>query len=102
MTETGHGHAEPVWIGTWSDFVVQLRLRDRVLAWRAPAGLAPPAAAALPHYLASDVAWPALTDSLPWRSDPHLAQCIAAFPGLRLLRQPFGETLLGFLCSATK
>jgi len=46
--------------------------------------------------------WQALTDSLPWRSDPHLAQCITAFPELRLLRQPFGETLLGFLCSATK
>src|SRR6185436_16349569 len=44
----------------------------------------------------------ALADLLPWRTDAHLAQCIAAFPGLRILRQPFGETLLGFLCSATK
>ena len=44
----------------------------------------------------------ALADTLPWRSDAHLARCIAAFPDLRILRQPFGETLLGFLCSATK
>jgi N-glycosylase/DNA lyase len=27
---------------------------------------------------------------------------MTAFPGLRILRQPFGETLLGFVCSATK
>ena len=54
------------------------------------------------RYLAFDLDWPVLTDALPWRSDPHLAQCIAAFPGLRILRQPFGDTLLGFLCSATK
>lgn len=41
-------------------------------------------------------------DALPWRSDFHLARCLTDFPGLRILRQPFGETLLGFLCSATK
>ncbi len=70
--------------------------------WRAPSALHSSTASALPRYLALDADWAALTDSLPWRSDPHLAQCIAAFPGLRLLRQPFGETLLGFLCSATK
>jgi N-glycosylase/DNA lyase len=52
--------------------------------------------------LGVDRDWAALTDSLPWRSDAHLAQCIAVYPGLRILRQPFGETLLGFLCSATK
>jgi N-glycosylase/DNA lyase len=43
-----------------------------------------------------------MVDALPWRSDPHLAQCLNAFPELRILRQPFGEALLGFLCSATK
>lgn len=45
---------------------------------------------------------PADADDLPWRSDPHLAAAMAAFPGLHILRQPFGETLLGFVCSATK
>jgi N-glycosylase/DNA lyase len=87
------------WIGTWSSHLLQLRLRDRVVEWRSPTRATEPA---LRRYLGLDTDWDALTDSLPWRSDPHLAQCIAAFPGLRILRQPFGETLLGFLCSATK
>ena len=91
-----------VWTGIWSDHVTQLRLHDGALEWRAPGVRQPAAAAALPRYLALDADWTSLTDSLPWRSDPHLARCIAGFPGLRLLRQPFGETLLGFLCSATK
>jgi N-glycosylase/DNA lyase len=95
-------HTEGLWSGIWSGHIAQLRLVDRRLEWRAPLAVEPDTAAALPRYLALDVDWTALTDSLPWRSDPHLARCITAFPGLRLLRQPFGETLLGFLCSATK
>lgn len=91
-----------LWTGTWAGCVAQLRLHDGSLEWRAPAPLGATVAAALPRYLGLDRDWAALTDSLPWRSDAHLAQCLAAFPGLRILRQPFGETLLGFLCSATK
>lgn len=96
--------AEPriIWTGTWSDHVAQLRLHHDALEWRAPKPLAKTVAAALPRYLGDDTDWTALADSLPWRSDAHLAECIRAFPGLRILRQPFGETLLGFLCSATK
>jgi N-glycosylase/DNA lyase len=90
------------WTGTWSNCVVQLRLHDGSVEWRAPAPLHAAVAIALPRYLGLDRDWAALTDSLPWRSDAHLAQCLAALPGLRILRQPFGETLLGFLCSATK
>lgn len=56
----------------------------------------------LQSYLGSDTDWKALTDSLPWRSDPHLKACIDSFPHLRLLQQAFPETLLAFLCSATK
>ncbi len=102
------GEGEPgevssdIWTGTWSGHVAQLRLAGDTLEWRAPAARRAATAASLARYLALDTDWTALTDSLPWRSDAHLAQCIAAFPGLRLLRQPFGETLLGFLCSATK
>ncbi len=88
-----------VWSGIWQDNVVQLRLHADSLEWR---GLPGASESALTRYLGLDTDWAALTDSLPWRSDPHLAQCIAAYPGLRILRQPFGETLLGFLCSATK
>jgi N-glycosylase/DNA lyase len=91
-----------IWTGAWSDFHAQLRLNNGRLQWRTPESIQPQVASALPHYLGLNTDWLAHTDSLPWRSDPHLARCIAAFPGLRLLRQPFGETLLGFLCSATK
>lgn len=95
-------HADGIWTGAWAGCIAQLRLLDGTLQWRAPKPLAKTVATALPRYLALDRDWTGLTDSLPWRSDAHLAQCVAAFPGLRILRQPFGETLLGFLCSATK
>lgn len=95
-------HANGTWTGLWGGCVVELELRDDALHWRAPGPLEAIVATALPRYLGCDRDWAALTDSLPWRSDAHLAQCIAVYPGLRILRQPFGETLLGFLCSATK
>lgn len=91
-----------VWTGLWNGGVTQLRSQSEHLHWRAPTALESSVAVALPRYLGLDRDWDGLTDSLPWRSDAHLATCIAAYPGLRILRQPFGETLLGFLCSATK
>ncbi|MBI2515636.1 MAG: DNA-binding protein [Opitutae bacterium] len=94
--------APDVWTGTWSDNVAQLRRTNDLLEWRAPAAISKRVASALPAYLGLDVDWTARADSLPWRSDAHLATCLREFSGLRLLRQPFGETLLGFLCSATK
>jgi N-glycosylase/DNA lyase len=94
--------APEVWTGIWSECVVQLCLRDGRLLWRAPLDGRARAAGELSRYLGDDTDWSARTDSLPWRSDPHLTECLRAFRGLRLLRQPFGETLLGFLCSATK
>ena len=91
------------WLGQWNDNVAGLRSGPgSALEWRAPAALAPAAARALPHYLGVGDGHARALDQLPWRSDPHLERCLAAFPGLRLLRQPFGETLLAFLCSATK
>ncbi len=91
-----------IWTGVWGDSLAQLRLNNGNLEWRAPESMQKQVASSLPIYLGLNADWPALTDSLPWRSDPHLARCLAAFPGLRILRQPFGGTLLGFLCSATK
>ncbi len=98
--------------GGWSAHHVRLRLtaggaalplRSETasgLEFTTPAHVDPVAtAAALQAYLAGP---PADEDALPWRSDPHLAACMRACPGLRILRQPFGETLLGFVCSATK
>jgi N-glycosylase/DNA lyase len=92
-----------IWLGLWGKTVLRLRLSaDGVPAWSAPTAQAPDTAPALATYFDTGRALDSLTDSLPWRSDAHLARCLEAFPGLRILRQPLGETLLGFLCSATK
>lgn len=91
------------WTGAWADLVVEVeRSADGRLRWRALNRSAADAAPHVARYFALATPWAALTDALPWRSDAHLACTVTAFPGLRLLRQPFGETLLGFLCSATK
>jgi N-glycosylase/DNA lyase len=91
-----------VWLGVWSHHIARVRLNPAGdLEWSAPKELAASVRTALPRYLFGHDTVTAL-DALPWRSDPHLARCVAAFPGLTILRQPFGETLLGFLCSATK
>lgn len=92
------------WLGLWADQVARLRLSPAgELEWSAPSSSssAGRAAAELRAYLFGHNS-PAQVDALPWRSDPHLACCLAAFPGLAILRQPLGETLLGFLCSSTK
>jgi len=92
-----------VWQGVWSDCVARLRLTPAGgLHWSAPQALVDAVASRLSAYLAVPADWPALVDALPWRSDAHLARCLQEFRGLRLLRQPLGETLLCFLCSATK
>lgn len=91
------------WEGTWSDCVARLQLSvTGNLEWSAPKSIHRQVAAALPAYLTGDHDFCALADTLPWRSDAHLARCLAAYPGLTIPRQPFGETLLCFLCSATK
>ena len=93
---------DDTWLGIWSDHVVRLRLTPAgALEWSAPAVRSAHTGPALNVYLFGHDTATAL-DALPWRSDPHLARGLAAFPGLTILRQPFGETLLGFLCSATK
>ncbi|MBL9189326.1 MAG: DNA-binding protein [Opitutaceae bacterium] len=98
-----HRQPDGAWLGVWGDCVAQVRSgAGHRIEWRAPDPIAARAAAALPRYLGLDRDFAALTDALPWRSDAHLAQCLGAFRGLRILRQPFGETILGFLCSATK
>ena len=92
-----------VWLGVWAGCVARVRLdANERLEWSAPESLTPRVATALPDYFATARDFAALADTLPWRSDAHLATCLAEFRGLRLLRQPFGETLLCFLCSATK
>ncbi len=96
------GDSNGIWTGQWSDCLAQVRLGETTVEWRAPFAISKRVADSLPLYLGGDTDWKAQADALPWRSDAHLTRCMEAFPGLRLLRQPFGETLLGFLCSATK
>ncbi len=92
-----------LWQGVWGSCVARLKpVEQGGLAWSAPQNLAETVGRELPGYLAAAVNFARLADSLPWRSDAHLARCLEAFRGLRLLRQPLGETLLGFLCSSTK
>lgn len=92
-----------VWLGQWEDCVCRLRLaKGEQLEWSAPVALRQKTGAAVRDYLSLDRDIGHLRDVLPWRSDSHLARCMGAFPALRILRQPFGETLLTFLCSATK
>lgn len=88
------------WRGVWSRHVVDIQLQGNVPLWRA---LTPTTHLSdLLAYLGNDEAWDQCFDQLPWRSDPVLAQAMETFPGLRILRQPLGETLLGFLCSSNK
>jgi len=100
-------HRQPAdtWIGQWSHHAVALRLDDGGrLHWRELTAAEPEqtATALLAYLNLADDHSAAALDALPWRSDPHLRAAMAAFPGLRILRQPLGETLLAFLCSATK
>ncbi len=91
------------WLGVWSGCIVRIRLApDGTLEWSAPSALVARAGGGLPGYFGTGRDHPNAIDSLPWRSDAHLEKCLAEFRGLRVLKQPFGETLLGFLCSATK
>ena len=95
--------AEGVWQGVWAGCVARLKpAGSDGLLWSAPQELAGIVADGLPAYFGTTLCFDRLVDGLPWRSDEHLARCLKAFPGLRLLRQPLEETLLCFLCSATK
>ncbi|HWA10359.1 MAG TPA: DNA glycosylase [Opitutaceae bacterium] len=97
-----HRQAGGAWLGLWGGGAAEVRFHRDEVQWRAPAPLAPQVKKTIGPYFAVDRDPFALADGLPWRSDAHLARCLEKFPGLRLLRQPFAETLLGFLCSATK
>jgi N-glycosylase/DNA lyase len=95
--------SDGVWQGVWAGCVARLKpAAPEGLLWSAPQELGGMVANELPSYFGAGLRFGHLVDDLPWRSDPHLARCLKAFPGLRLLRQPLEETLLCFLCSSTK
>jgi len=88
-------------LGVWARNCVELRLHSDRVEWRSPTQ-APVSKEELERYLGLDGLHDQACDALPWRSDPVLATAMQRFLGLRLLRQPFGETLFGFLLSAVK
>ncbi len=89
--------------GRWGSNVVRLRYSNGAIEYSLPLDSEPiDSLKNLRSYFACSTDFSALTDSLPWRSDPILATAIENFTGLRILRQPFAETLLCFLCSSTK
>ena len=90
--------------GIWSRYHIRLKPAsgDR-LSYSLPTSAdATGVLSALGAYFALPTDFEMMTDHLPWRSDPVLAAAIKNFPGLRILRQPVGETLFCFLCSSTK
>ncbi|MDQ8181785.1 DNA glycosylase [Pelagicoccus sp. SDUM812005] len=94
--------AESCWQGIWGQHAARIRFYDTTtLHVSTPRGNKS-TPAALATYLRADFDWEAAVDSLPWRSDPHLHKALLAYPGLRILKQPFPEAVLCFLCSATK
>lgn len=91
------------WLGIWKNTVCRLRLNAvNEVEWSCLEEQQQLYPQILNTYLANDQNWKQISDSLPWRSDPILQQCMSTLPGLRILKQPFEETLLNFLCSSTK
>lgn len=90
------------WQGVFGEHAVQLRLAaNHNLEFRAATDPTRAEAALLP-YLGMAAELDTQLARLPVYSDAVLATAIAACPGLILLRQPFGETLLSFILSSTK
>jgi N-glycosylase/DNA lyase len=52
------------------------------------------------NYLHLEMDWESIHRSI--REDPHVAEAVRAFPGLRLVRDPWWECLVNFLCSPLK
>lgn len=89
--------------GRWGRYVVRLRYAANQLQYAVSEGVDTEGTQrALQSYFAGTTDFGALTDALPWRSDPVLATAVEHFRGLRILHQPFAETLFCFLCSSTK
>ena len=90
-----------IWQGVFRDIVVQANLQpDNQLKYRLPVGCDEHEAVRI--YFGCERNWDLLTDQLPWRSDHELKASIDAFPNLRILKQPLGETLFSFICSTAK
>lgn len=96
-----HPQNMDTWQGVFGNVILQIQQQTNTqIHFRQPIGQ--DAEATIFKYLGGEQDWDTIIDSLPWRSDVYLRECIENFGGLRILRQPFGETLFGFLCSTAK
>jgi N-glycosylase/DNA lyase len=87
------------WLGCWEEHVARLRLaRSGELEMQR---LTDTSREAVLDYLGVD-RLATLTSQLPCNADPVLAGLRDRWGGLSLLRQPPGETVLGFICSSNK
>jgi N-glycosylase/DNA lyase len=89
------------WIGVFDRVVAGVRDAGAGLEGRVR-GPGDAGFAALRAYLDADGAQARLAADLPWRSDEVLAAAMRLHPGLRILRQPPRDALIGFLCSSNK
>ena len=92
------------WRGVCGRWLLDLRLAGEQLEYRVIVGpdTESRAAEALRGLFAVETDFAGRVDRLPWRSDPVLARGVLAFPGLRILRQPWEVALLSFLLSPLK
>ncbi len=90
-----------VWQGVFGATVAAVRVGAAGLEGRVR-GPVDVGLAALRAYLDAEGAQARLAADLPWRSDPVLAAALRLHPGLRILRQPPRDALIGFLCSSNK
>jgi N-glycosylase/DNA lyase len=94
---------EDFYEGRWHKNSVRLKFKNEQIEFAIPLGSDSEITQQnLASYFACDVDFAQVADALPWRNDPVLNTAIQHFSGLRILRQPFAETLFCFLCSSTK
>ena len=89
--------ADGAWVGVLGADVVRLRPAENGVLVESSSSSTEETAGALRDYLRLDDDVPAIQHTLS--ADPQVADAIAAYPGLRLLRQDPWETLAGFIIS---
>ena len=91
--------ADGAWTGVLGGDMVRLRAADRGLMIESAPTPPEKMVERVMEYLRMDDDLPAIQRRLS--ADPHVARGVAAYPGLRLLRQDPWETLAGFILSST-
>ncbi len=95
--------AEGYWNGAWGKCLARVRLDNRgKLQWSCPPELKNIVEKEIPIYFAADRQYKQTVNQLTKLDDPALIAAMSRWEGLRILRQPPGETLLAFLCSSAK